>query len=115
MHACVDAGASLIVGCGTGVLRPVETYNGVTIAYSLGKLIDGTQLVSENASAMMRCTVKKDETGAIETDVSFIPCYVYQELWQPAIMPDSKDADLVMAFLDGEVQMPIDVPAPIEE
>ncbi len=115
MHACVDAGASLIVGCGTGVLRPIETYNGVTIAYSLGALIDGTQLVSENATALMRCTVSKNENGEIETDVTFLPCYVFTELWQPALMTDAADADLVTRFLAGEIPMPIDVPMPVEE
>lgn len=115
MHACVDAGASLIVGCGTGVLRPVETYNGVTIAYSLGTLIDGTQLISENATAMMRCTVRKSSNGKIETDISFHPCYVFTDLWKPALMTDAEDADLVTRFLAGEAQMPIKVPMPIEE
>ncbi len=109
LHDCADAGADLIVGTGTGVLRPAETYNGVPIAYSLGGLIDGTQLVPENAGAIMQCTVRKNDDGTIESDISYIPVYVYTELWQPAVMTDTDDAERVRDFLDGKLSMPIEV------
>ena len=38
-HSLVDAGANLIVGHHPHVIQPVETYKGVTIAYSLGNFI----------------------------------------------------------------------------
>ena len=80
-----------------------------------GTLIDGTQLITENATAMMRCTVRKSSDGKIETDISFHPCYVFTDLWKPALMSNAEDADLVTRFLAGEAQMPIKVPMPIEE
>ncbi len=107
MHACVDAGADLIVGTGTGVLRPTEIYNGVSIAYSLGALIDGTQLMPENAAVLMRCTIEKNN-DMITTDVSYIPLYAYTELWQPSVMPNGEDAALVFDFLSGKTAMPIE-------
>lgn len=111
LHACADAGADLIVGTGTGVLRPAETYNGVPIAYSLGCLIDGTQLVPENASAIMRCIVNKNTHGEITTDISYIPAYVYTELWQPSVMENEEDIKRVTDFLAGNISMPIETPA----
>ena len=38
-HACIDAGASAIIGSGTHQLRPMEIYNGAPIFYSLGDFI----------------------------------------------------------------------------
>lgn len=38
-HACIDAGASVIIGHGPHVLRGVEVYNGGAIFYSLGNFI----------------------------------------------------------------------------
>lgn len=38
-HACVDAGASAVIGTGTHQLKPIEVYKGVPIFYSLGNFI----------------------------------------------------------------------------
>ena len=38
-RACIDAGASAIIGGGTHELRPIEIYNGKPIFYSLGDFI----------------------------------------------------------------------------
>lgn len=38
-HACVDAGANLIVGHHPHIVQPIEVYKGVTIVYSLGNFI----------------------------------------------------------------------------
>ena len=38
-HACIDAGASAMIGGGTHQLRPVEIYKGCPIFYSLGDFI----------------------------------------------------------------------------
>ncbi len=109
LHACADAGANLIIGTGTGVLRPVEKYNGTYIAYSLGTLIDGTQLVPENATAIMRCTVTILPTGKTTTEIEFRPAYVYTDLWKPKFMTDEADVSLVKQFLQGTASMPIPV------
>ena len=111
LHACADAGADLIVGTGPGVLRPTEIYNETPIAYSLGTLLDGTQIVPENATAIMQCTVHKDADGTITTDVAYLPAYVYTDLWKPALMTEEAEVDLVLDFLAGETAMPIDTPA----
>lgn len=38
-HACIDAGASVVVGTGTHQLKAIEVYKGVPIFYSLGNFI----------------------------------------------------------------------------
>jgi poly-gamma-glutamate capsule biosynthesis protein CapA/YwtB (metallophosphatase superfamily) len=38
-HACIDAGADLILGHGTLVTKGIEVYNGKVIFYSLGKFL----------------------------------------------------------------------------
>jgi hypothetical protein len=40
-YTAVNAGADLILGSGPHVLRKIETYNGKTIAYSLGNFVGG--------------------------------------------------------------------------
>ena len=102
-------GADLLVGAGNGVLRPAEYYDDSVIAYSLGCLIDGSQLVPENASVLLQIDLLRQEDGSVKADVRFIPCYVYIDSWQPTLMTDAGDAELVHRFLHGESQMPIEI------
>lgn len=107
LRSFADAGASLIVGCGNGVLRPVEQYGDVTIAYSLGTALDGSALYHQNATALLRVVLSRDETGALQQDVLLIPCYVYEDHWQPRLITDEEDKNRLNAFLSGETDTPI--------
>ena len=108
LRSFADAGASLVVGCGSGVLRPVEQYKSATIAYSLGTLLDGASLYHQNATALLQLTLSKDNAGVITEKVDMIPCYVYKELWQPCLISDPDDSQAVSAFLRGEALSPTD-------
>lgn len=109
LTSAVRAGASLIVGTGTNVLRPIETVEGVTVVYSLGSLVDGTKLIPENATAIAQLKVTKDEDGVLHHELSVIPVYAYSALWQPTVMNDEHDKSLVDQFLNGEILLPVKV------
>ena len=106
LRAFADAGASLIVGCGNGVLRPLEKYYDTTIAYSLGTLIDGSSMYHENATALLQLKITKDEAGSLVENIQLIPCYVYKEVWQPCLVSDPSDEQNIVAFLYGEAELP---------
>ncbi len=109
LQSCIRAGISLAVGVGPDVLRPIETFEGGTIVYSLGSLVDGAVLVPENASIILQAELSRSETGVILSELTVIPCYVYKNIWQPAIMTDEADKQLVHQFLTGETSMPIKI------
>jgi hypothetical protein len=44
-QTAIDAGADLVLGAGPHVLRKIDTYKGVPIAYSLGNFVGGKRLV----------------------------------------------------------------------
>lgn len=68
-HTAVDAGADLVFGAGPHVLRPVETYRGKTIAYSLGNFVGGngrlqtSGILGKSAILTTSFTLKKDGTA----------------------------------------------------
>lgn len=106
LRSFADAGASLIVGCGNGVLRPLEKYYDTTIAYSLGTMIDGASMYHENATALLQLKITKDEAGNLTEFIQLLPCYVYNEVWQPCLVSDPADAQTITAFLYGEAESP---------
>ncbi len=106
LRSFADAGASLIVGCGNGVLRPLEKYYDTTIAYSLGTLIDGSSMYHENATALLQLKITKDEAGNLVENIQLVPCYVYKEVWQPCLVSDPSDEQNINAFLYGEAESP---------
>ncbi len=107
LHLCADAGASLIVGAGNGVLRPVEVYNETLIAYSLGEMINGSHLVPENAALVLQVDLSFTDDGNLRQEVTYIPCFAYGNLWQPTIMTERRDTKQLHAFLNGEVLLPV--------
>ena len=107
--SAVRAGASLVIGSGTNVLRPMETIDGVTVIYSLGSLVDGTKIVPENAAALLQLKLTKNDAGEILHEIFVIPTYVYSELWQPTVMNDEHDKAIVHQFLNGETPLPVKV------
>jgi len=65
-HACVDAGADLVLGSGPHVIRGIERYNDRLIAYSLGNFGGwGNFGTGGNLSLSGLLTVKVDEKGRI--------------------------------------------------
>jgi hypothetical protein len=62
-HTAVDAGADLVLGAGPHVLRKIEHYHSVPIAYSLGNFVGGKRLVTKDilgVSGIFTATFKKD-------------------------------------------------------
>lgn len=106
LRSFADAGASLIVGCGNGVLRPLEKYYDTTIAYSLGTLIDGSSIYHQNATALLQLKITKDDANTLSEEIQMIPCYVYKEMWQPCLVNDPADEKNITAFLYGEAESP---------
>ena len=106
LRSFADAGASLLVGSGNGVLRPMEQYGSSTIAYSLGTLLDGAAIYHDNATVLLQLSLTKDDQGVLNTDIRLIPCYVYQNIWQPCLVSDAEDEKLITAFLSGQAASP---------
>lgn len=108
LHNYADAGADLLIGHGTGVIRPVEQYGNSTIVYSLGSLIDGGSVATENITMLLRFTIQKSDNGTLSDTISYIPCLAYDEaLWQPAVLTDKDDEEHFFRFLAGTVSSPI--------
>lgn len=103
-----DAGADLLIGHGTGVLRPIEEYNDSTIVYSLGSLIDGSTIAAENITMLLRFTLEKQDDGTIIDTISCIPCLTYDtNLWQPTVLKNEDAKNRFFAFLNGSAISPV--------
>lgn len=74
-HACIDAGANMIVGHHPHVLQPIEVYKGRTIVYSIGNFI----LPEARYGKMTSCNINTEKTEMIVewdgVNVSFHPLY----------------------------------------
>ncbi len=65
-HACIDAGADLVLGSGPHVIRGIERYKHRLVAYSLGNFGGWDNFgTGGNLSLSGLLTVKIDSTGAI--------------------------------------------------
>ena len=109
LQSCIRAGVSLAIGVGPDVLRPMETFEGGTIVYSLGSLVDGSALVPENATVLLQAELSRGETGEILSEIRIIPCHVYKDVWQPAVMTEEADIQRVHQFLKGEAPLPVNI------
>ncbi len=61
-YTAIDAGADLVLGAGPHVLRKIEVYRGVPIAYSLGNFVGGGRLVVSDTlgvSGILTATLEK--------------------------------------------------------
>lgn len=102
-----DAGASLIIGCGSSVLQPIEKYNGTTIVYSLGALIDGATFRAENASALLRLTLTLGQDETITDTITLLPCSTSLSRWQPSLVSDSEEQNRIQSLLTGDTDLPL--------
>ena len=114
-HNLVDHGADLVIGSHPHVLQPMETYNGVNIVYSLGNFIFGGNNYPENRTLIYNqtLTVTQDATTGgftvANTDITLIPCYVYtgeSNNYQPAVIENETDKQLVIDFMQGKRELP---------
>lgn len=109
-HDMADAGADLILGDHPHVLQPMETYNDVTIIYSLGNFIFGGNRHPENRTIIYQHTLTITE-GILEFQSgNIIPCYVYTgdtNNWQPDIIEDKKQKEKVLDFMNGKSDSPL--------
>lgn len=108
-HKLVDAGADLVIGNHPHVLQPTEVYNGVNIIYSLGNFCYGGSSKPENRTVIYKMILTIDNNEVQSEEVQLIPCYVYtgsKNNWQPAIIEDETDKQLVLDFLTGKRDKP---------
>lgn len=108
-HSLVDAGADLVIGNHPHVLQPTEVYNGVNIIYSLGNFCYGGSSKPENRTVIYTMRLTIDDGMVKSEEVKLIPCYVYTgstNNWQPAIIEDENDKQLVIDFLEGRREAP---------
>lgn len=108
-HSLVDAGADLVIGNHPHVLQPTEVYNGVNIIYSLGNFCFGGSRKPENRTVIYTMQLTVDNNKVQSEKVELIPCYVYTgntNNWQPAIIEDENDKQLVLDFLNGKRDNP---------
>lgn len=108
-HDLIDAGADLIMGDHPHVLQPMETYNDVTIIYSLGNFIFGGNRHPENRTIIYQHELTITENKLVAQNGNIIPCYVYTgdtNNWQPDIITDKEQKNKVLKFMAGKVDLP---------
>lgn len=114
-HNLVDHGADLVIGSHPHVLQPMETYNGANIVYSLGNFIFGGNNYPENRTLIYNQTLTITQDAATggftvaNTDVTLVPCYVYtgeSNNYQPAVIENETDKQLVIDFMQGKRELP---------
>ncbi len=102
----VDAGADLVLGNHPHVLQPREFYNGAEIVYSLGNFLFGGSRNCENATIVYRFTLETTDGEITKRTSEIIPCYCYEELWQPCPMEDPDARQAVLDFMDNKRELP---------
>lgn len=104
-RAIADMGVNLIIGHHPHVLQPAEQYNGVKIVYSLGNFLFGAGR-GENRTAIYRLTLNVSDGVIMDASDEIIPCYCYDERWQPAVIEDEEKRSAVLSFMRGERETP---------
>lgn len=104
----VDAGADVIVGTNGTKLQQIEEYNGKTIAYSLGALLDGSTKYPEKYSSLLRVNIRVDGGAVIGVSCESVPVVSYDEnnSWRPTVIGEGEVLGGVEAFLCGERDNP---------
>src|SRR5207245_957860 len=82
-HACIDAGADLVVGHHPHLLQGIEVYQGKTIFYSLG---DFTPRMARSSGSEPTIVAKVTLTDKSIRQVSFMPGEI-NEREQPSLLP----------------------------
>lgn len=103
----IDNGADLVIGGHPHVLQPIEIYKGKTIVHSLGNFVFGGSRSEENRTIVYRLSLTLTDGILTSTGDEIIPCYVYSDVYKPAIITDERDIKGVLDFLNGETESPI--------
>ena len=90
-HACIDAGANLVVGHHPHFLQGIEVYRGKAIFYSLGDFTPGFSRSSRPAITMVARLVV---SGSAIRQVSFMPGEI-NEREQPILLAADQAGDVV--------------------
>ena len=99
-HACIDAGADLVVGHHPHLLQGVEVYSGRAIFYSLGDFTPGmTRPTRPQPTMVAKATVRDKAIRGI----SFIPGEI-NDREQPALLNASERPAAVQRVLGESVQ-----------
>lgn len=106
----VDAGADLVIGNHPHVLQPMETYNGVTILYSIANFCYGGHSAPKNRTIILKLYLNIEDGVLTGHSVDAIPCYVYSAQWgnnyQPAPITDMEKKQRVLDFLSWRRDTP---------
>ncbi|MCD8291802.1 MAG: CapA family protein, partial [Prevotella sp.] len=87
-HACVDAGANLIVGHHPHIIQPIEFYKGTFIIYSIGNFILPQTYYGEKKLVYKQKEVQQELVVEWDgSDVKFHPLYFDKE--RNILLPDS--------------------------
>ncbi len=112
VRACrklVDYGADLVIGSHPHVLQPMEVYKGVDIVYSLGNFCYGGSRSPKNRTVIYKLLLTVQDGQLIQSESSFIPCYVFTgsaNNWQPAPIADADAQQRVLDFMYGKRDNP---------
>jgi len=74
-RALIDAGADLVLGSHPHVVRPVETYKGHYIVYSMGNFLSGQSKSLTDLGAMVTAKVTKDASGTVVSGLRVMPTF----------------------------------------
>lgn len=94
-HACIDAGADLVVGHHSNTLQGIEVYKGKAIAFGLGAFaayVPNPNLLTQvdRKSLILRC----DIDGKAIKRISFIPSLM-NDRWQPEVVSGEKAKPII--------------------
>lgn len=109
-RAFADAGADLVVGSHPHVLQPIEKYNGVNIVYSLGNFVYGGHSHPENRTIVYQHTFTFEDNVLTGSEEEVFPCYIYTgsvNEYQPTLIDDPEDKQLVLDFMYGNADSPL--------
>ncbi len=74
-RALIDAGADLVLGSHPHVVRPVESYHGRFIVYSMGNFISGMSDTYTDLGIMIEATIVRRETGTKVASLKVVPVF----------------------------------------
>lgn len=109
-HSFANAGADLVIGSHPHVLQPIEVYNGVNIVYSIGNFVYGGNTTPENRTVVYQHTFTFDDKQLIGSYEHVYPCYIYTgsiNEYQPVLIDDPDDKQLVLDFMYGKASSPL--------
>jgi poly-gamma-glutamate capsule biosynthesis protein CapA/YwtB (metallophosphatase superfamily) len=71
----IDSGADMVLGSHPHVVRPIETYDGHYIVYSMGNFLSGQTRRLTDLGAMVTVKASKNASGTVISDLRVRPTY----------------------------------------